>query len=144
MPRHKMPDVMVLLPGITGSVLKKNGRVVWGFSASTIAKALFTLGGSMERDLALPHDDPTVDDLGDGITADALMPDLHLLPGIWKIDGYGKIAEAIKANFEVTKGKNFFPFPYDWRRDNSVSARKLARAAHGWLSSWRQSSGNAE
>jgi pimeloyl-ACP methyl ester carboxylesterase len=135
---------MVLLPGITGSVLKKNGRVVWGFSASTIAKALFTLGGSMERDLALPHDDPTVDDLGDGITADALMPDLHLLPGIWKIDGYGKIAEAIKANFEVTKGKNFFPFPYDWRRDNSVSARKLARAAHGWLSSWRQSSGNAD
>ncbi|HSO06621.1 MAG TPA: hypothetical protein VLW45_05255 [Pelomicrobium sp.] len=143
MPRYKMPDVVVLLPGITGSVLKKNGKVVWGFSAATIAKALFTLGGGMERDLALPHDDPAVDDLGDGIVADALMPDLHLLPGVWKIDGYGKVADAIKANFEVTEGRNFFPFPYDWRRDNRVAARRLAQAAHGWLAAWRQSSGNA-
>ena len=132
MARHKMPDVVVLLPGITGSVLKKDGKVVWGFSAATIGKALFTLGGSMRRALALPHDDPAVDDLGDGVTAAALMPDLHLLPGIWKIDGYTKIAEALQANFEVTEGKNFFPFPYDWRRDNRVAARQLARAAP-WL-----------
>jgi pimeloyl-ACP methyl ester carboxylesterase len=139
-----MPDIMVLLPGITGSVLKKNGKVAWGFSAGTIGKALFTRGGSMESALAMPHDDPAVDDLGDGVVADALMPDLHLLPGIWKIDGYTKIAEAIKANFEVTEGQNFFPFPYDWRRDNRVSARRLAQAAHGWLAAWRQSSGNAD
>ena len=143
MAKHAMPDIVVLLPGITGSVLKKNGKVVWGFSASTIGKALFSLGRTMERDLALPHDDRAADDLGDGIVADALMPDLHLLPGVWKIDGYGKIAEAIKANFEVTEGRNFFPFPYDWRRDNRVSARRLARAAHDWLAAWRASSGNA-
>lgn len=144
MPRYKMPDVVVLLPGITGSVLKKNGKVVWGYSADTIGRALFTLGGSMEKALALPHDDPMLDDLGDGIVADALMPDLHLLPGIWKIDGYTKVAEAIKASFEVTEGRNFFGFPYDWRRDNRVSARALARAAHGWLTAWRRSSGNAD
>jgi len=86
--------------------------------------------------MALPHDDPSVDDPGDGVVADALMPDLHLLPGIWKIDGYGRVAEAIKANFAVTEGKNFFQYPY-------VSARKLAKAAHGWLTAWRESSGNA-
>jgi len=143
MARHKMPDVIVLLPGITGSVLKKDGKVVWGYSASSIGKALFTQGESMRKTLALPHDDPTVDDLGDGITADALMPDLHLLPGIWKIDGYTKIADAVLDRFDVTEGRNFFRFPYDWRRDNRVSGRKLAQAAHGWLSAWRQSSGNA-
>jgi pimeloyl-ACP methyl ester carboxylesterase len=137
-----MPDIMVLLPGITGSVLKKDGNVVWGFSAISIGKALFTLGGSMRKALALPHDDPTMDDLDDGVVADALMPDLHLLPGIWKIDGYTKIAEAVLANFEVTEERNFFRFPYDWRRDNRVAARKLAKAAHGWLADWRQSSGN--
>jgi hypothetical protein len=71
------------------------------------------------------------------------MPDLHLLPGIWKIDGYSKIAGAIKANFKVMEGRNFFSFPYDWRRDNRVAARKLARATHDWLTAWRQSSGNA-
>ena len=142
MPRYDMRDVIIVLPGITGSVLKKNGVIVWGYSSSTIGQALFSHGGSMEEALALPHDDPNLDDVGDGIVADALMPDLHLLPGIWKIDGYGKIVEAIKTNFEVFEGKNFFQFPYDWRRDNRVSARKLARAAHGWLSDWRQSSGN--
>ena len=123
MPQYKMPDIIVLLPGITGSVLKKDGAVVWGYNAGTIAKVLFTQGNSMRQALALPYDDPAVDDLGDGVTADALMPDLHLLPGIWKIDGYTKISEAVQAKFEVTEGKNFFPFPYDWRRDNRVAAR---------------------
>jgi hypothetical protein len=144
MPSFKMPDIVVLLPGIVGSVLKKNGNVVWGYSASSIGRALFTMGASMQSALALPHDDPTVDDLGDGVTADALMPDLHLLPGIWKIDGYTKIADTLLSNFELTEGKNFFRFPYDWRRDNRVAARKLARATHGWLKNWRSTSGNGD
>jgi hypothetical protein len=143
MPRYKMSDIIVVLPGISGSVLKKHGKVVWGYSARTIAKALFTFGGSVEKDMAMPHDDPAVDDLGDGIVADALMPDLHLLPGVWKIDGYGVVAEAIKSNFDVAEGENFFCYPYDWRRDNRVSARKFAKTAHDWLLAWRQASGNS-
>ncbi|WP_051379788.1 lipase/acyltransferase domain-containing protein [Bradyrhizobium murdochi] len=139
-----MRDVIVLLPGITGSVLTKHGTTIWGYSASSIGKALLTLGGTMERALALPHDDPEVDDLEDGIVADALMPDLHLLPGVWKIDGYGKITDAIATGFAVTEGKNFFQFPYDWRRHNKVAARKLAREAKRWLANWRNSSGNAD
>jgi hypothetical protein len=138
-----MADVIVLLPGITGSVLKKDGRVVWGYSASTIAHALFAPGG-FQQDLALPQDDPEVDDLGDGIAADSLMPDLHLLPGIWKIDGYTAISEALKNQFDVVEGRNFFPFPYDWRRDNRVAANRLAREATRWLMDWRKSSGNTE
>lgn len=141
MSRHKMPDVVVLLPGITGSVLKHHGKVVWGSSAGIIGRALLTLGESLERTLALPQDDPNKDDLGDGIVADSLIPDLHLLPGLWKIDGYTKIAEAITTNFEVTEGENFFHFPYDWRRDNRVAARKLAKATQAWLRAWQQSSG---
>jgi hypothetical protein len=139
-----MPDVVVLLPGITGSVLKQHGKVVWGFSADTIGKALLTLGGSMERTLSLPNDDPSKDDLDDGIVADALIPDLHLIPGFWKIDGYTRIAEALAANFELRDGENFFQFPYDRRRDNRVAARNLAKATKSWLTAWRQSSGNAD
>jgi hypothetical protein len=139
-----MPDVVVLLPGITGSVLKQRGKVVWGFSAGTIGKALLTLGGSMERNLALPNDDPSKDDLDDGIAADALIPDLHLIPGFWKIDGYTKVAEVIAASFDVRDGENFFKFPYDWRRDNRVAARKLANSTKAWLKAWRESSGNPD
>lgn len=144
MPRYKMSDVVVLLPGITGSVLRQHGKVVWGFSAGTIGKTILTLGGNMERTLALPDDDPSEDDLDDGIVADALIPDLHLLPGLWKIDGYTKIVETITANFEVRDGENLFQFPYDWRRDNRVAARKLAKATGAWLKAWRASSGNAD
>ncbi|HWM69788.1 MAG TPA: hypothetical protein VNO35_24635 [Steroidobacteraceae bacterium] len=139
MVRIDMPHVVVLLPGITGSVLRKHGEVVWGYSAGTLVKSLFTKGDYIRKALALPHDDPTREDLSDGITADELVPDLHLLPGIWKIDGYTKIAAAIKQTFNVTEGYNFFRFPYDWRRYNSVAARKLARLTHDWLSAWRAS-----
>ncbi|KVH72214.1 hypothetical protein WJ41_13865 [Burkholderia ubonensis] len=137
MDRIAMTDLIVLLPGIIGSVLKKHGKVVWGYSAATIAGALSSGGDSLREALALPHDDPDVDDLGDGVTADALMPDLHLIPGLWKIDGYSKVADALLGTFDLIEGRNFFRFPYDWRRHNKVAARKLARATHDWLRDWR-------
>jgi hypothetical protein len=142
MPDGRLKDVVILLPGITGSVLRKNGTIVWGYSASTIGRALITQGTSMQRELALPDDDPDVDDLGDGVVADALIPDFHILPGVWKIDGYSKIAKAIAASFDVTEGENFFEFPYDWRRTNVVAARKLAKATKTYLAAWRKTSGN--
>lgn len=144
MSRNPMPDVVVLLPGITGSVLKKDGRVMWGFSGGTVAGSIFSRGGNLRRALTLAQDSPEVDDLGDGVTADALIPDLHLLPGLWKIDGYSKVANTILSRFEVTEGRNFFRFPYDWRRDNRVAARRLQRQSHEWLRTWRESSGNRD
>ena len=138
-----MKDVVVLLPGITGSVLQKDGKDVWAISKGAAFRAILSLGGSI-RDLELHGDDPDVDNLGDGVTASAVMPDIHLIPGLWKIDGYGKIAEAIGEYFDVAPGENFFTFAYDWRRDNRVAARQLARKSHDWLKAWRERSGNAQ
>jgi hypothetical protein len=137
-----MRDVIVLVPGILGSVLRKHDKVVWGYSARSIGSALFTLGAGLRAGLALPDDDRSRDDLEDGITADALMPDLHLIPGFWKVDGYTKIVSALTSEFDVVQGQNFFTFPYDWRRDNRVAARKLATATEGWLRAWKQRSGH--
>src|SRR5919106_4535250 len=142
MARRAMRDVIVLLPGITGSVLQKDGKDVWAFSGGAIVRALLSLGGSI-KDLALTDDPPDEDDLGDGVTADRVMPDIDLIPGFWKIDGYGKVATAIEEAFDVRRGENFFEFPYDWRRDNRAAARKLARESHDWLRAWRERSGNA-
>jgi hypothetical protein len=133
-----MRDIVVLLPGITGSVLKKNGRVVWGFGGKAIAGTLLTRGRSLVDALALTDDSPDREDLGDGVVADALAPDLHLLPGLWKIDGYSRVADVIQSRFAVREGENFFPFPYDWRRDNRAAARKLARESAEWLRRRRQ------
>ncbi len=141
MPGTPVSDVIVLLPGITGSVLQRDGKDVWAISGGAAVQALTSLGKSIKR-LELHGDDPDADDLGDGVTAPRIIPDAHLIPGLWKIDGYGKVSKTIKAEFDVTPGVNFFEFPYDWRRDNRVHARRLARESHGWLKAWRERSGN--
>jgi pimeloyl-ACP methyl ester carboxylesterase len=137
-----MKDVIVLLPGITGSVLEKDGKVVWGFAGRSLVSSLFSRGKNMRDALMLSEDPPDVDDLEDGVQATKLIPDLHLIPKVWKIDGYSKVADKITSTFDVTPGENFFEYPYDWRRTNVVSARKLARKAHDWLTAWREKTNN--
>jgi pimeloyl-ACP methyl ester carboxylesterase len=147
MAKSRIRDVVVLLPGITGSVLQKNGVDVWAISGKAIAKALFSLGRSLQE-LQLNGDDPDIDDLGDGIRATRLMPDAHLVPGLVKIDGYSSVTQLITERFNVVQGSpdedkpaNFFEFPYDWRRDNRVAARKLKRLVDKHLPKWREYSG---
>jgi pimeloyl-ACP methyl ester carboxylesterase len=138
-----MRDVIVCLPGITGSVLRKDGRDIWNISGGALLSALTSLGGSI-GDLKLEDDDPDVDDLGDGITAPEVIRDVHLIPGFWKVDGYTKMLRTIEDTFDVTRNENLFEFPYDWRRDNRVAARKLQRQTRTWLDDWRASSGASD
>ena len=70
-----------------------------------------------------------------------MIRDVHLIPGFWKIDGYTKMMRYIEETFDVARGRNLFEFPYDWRRDNRVAARRLQRESHDWLRDWRASSG---
>lgn len=144
MPTHTTDDIVVFLPGITGSVLRKGGKDVWGTSAGSIFRAVISGGGSI-KDLALDApDDPSLDDLGDGVTATRLVPDTHIVPGLWKIDGYTKLAKNIREAFGLEEGKTAFDFPYDWRRDNRVSARKLKRSVEGWLHERRKTQPKAK
>lgn len=128
-----MTDVVVLLPGITGSVLQKDGKDVWALSPGAALRALVSFGRSI-TELEL-HDDS---DLDDGVTAPRVMPDVHLIPGLWKIDGYGKISQYIRRTFDVRPGRNFFEFPYDWRRDNRVASNQLKEKSDEWLFEWRK------
>lgn len=134
-----MADVVVLLPGITGSVLRDSrGRDLWAPTAGAAARALVTLGRSLS-DLELRDEDAD-----DGVTAPHLIPDLHLIPGLWKIDGYAKVSAYLQRQFAATPGKNFFTFPYDWRRDNRVAAHRLKIHADRWLWQWRRESPDAK
>jgi pimeloyl-ACP methyl ester carboxylesterase len=142
-PKKKIGDVVVLLPGILGSVLQKDGEDVWAPSADAVLGGLLSLGDSL-KDLALKGDSPTEESLGDGVTAPRLVPDVHLIPGLWKIDGYSKTVDSMLAYFDLTRGKNFFEFPYDWRRDNRAHAHRLQRQSSDWLKAWRASSGNKD
>jgi pimeloyl-ACP methyl ester carboxylesterase len=142
--RMKVGDVVVLLPGILGSVLQVDGKDVWSPSKGALLRGILSLGRSVQ-DLELRADDDVDrDDLGDGVTAPRLMPDIHLVPGFWKIDGYTKIRDVLTTRFDLEPGSNWFDFPYDWRRDNRVAARQLAEQAPGWLDAWKAKSGNAD
>jgi pimeloyl-ACP methyl ester carboxylesterase len=136
-------DVIVLLPGIMGSRLRKNGTTVWGLGARSLGSMLISRGGSVTEALLLEDDDLDAEELDDGVVADALLSDLHLIPGVWKIDGYSKVSAEIQALFGARLGENFFPFPYDWRRYNESSARRLQARSGGWLRAWRER-GNTE
>jgi hypothetical protein len=138
-----MSDVVVLLPGLGGSVLERDGKEVWSFSRGAMARGIFSLGKSVKR-LTIEQDDPDADSLDDGVVATRLLDDLHLVPGLWKIDGYGRIARQVRNSFDVTPGRNYFELPYDWRRDVRASARMLLKQSHDWLASWRASSGNPD
>jgi len=136
-------DVVVLLPGITGSVLRKGGKDVWAPTAGAVLEALLSLGDDIKQ-LEL-GEDPLDEDEIDDVTAPSLIPDIHLIPGLWKIDGYGRIKKWITTNFDVREGLNYFDFPYDWRRDNRVHARRLARLSADRLKAYREDpQGNPE
>lgn len=142
-----MGDLIVVIPGITGSVLELNGKEVWGLSGAAIAGNLHSLGRNIKR-LALRKGigDRAPDD---DVRATRLMPDLHLLPGLWVIDGYAKLVKDLKTRFTLNETSadrpgNLLLFPYDWRLSNIVAARKLAETAPRELQRWSKHSGNSD
>lgn len=148
-----MKDMIIILPGILGSVLQKDGKDLWAVSGQAIWQVL-TQSGKTIHNLKLSQDDPEAESLGDGIRATTLIQDTHLIPGFWKIDGYTQTARLITDNFNVTPGDiyndpddraaNFYQFPYDWRRDNRANAHILKKLIDKRLKCWREKSGAAD
>lgn len=134
-----LKDVVILLPGIMGSALFKNGQPVWDLTVGAIGRALYTLGESIQ-DLALSSDAST----GEDVTPTHLLQDVHIIPGLWKIDGYSGLSNLLKRRLKAVAGENFFEFPYDWRLDNRISAQRLKTAALDWLENWRSRPGNQD
>ena len=145
-----MKHMIVLLPGITGSVLQQNGEDLWGASVRAICN-IWKSGGQNLQALRLRGNDSGEDYYGDGIKADRLVQNAQLIPGLVKIlDGYSETAKLITDNFDVTEGDiyrddknkaaNFYQFPYDWRRDNRINAKILKRWLDIRLTAWRNKS----
>ncbi|HEX7115764.1 MAG TPA: hypothetical protein VF193_11590 [Steroidobacter sp.] len=133
------PDLVILLPGITGSVLADSRRrEVWGHSPGAIWRAITSGGGTIEA-LELAEDgDPN------GVTATRLIPGITIIPRLIKIDGYAAIERFLVRELKLEPGRNFLTFPYDWRLDNRLNARRLEDKALNALREWRSRSGNNE
>mgnify|MGYP001793331582 FL=1 len=144
-----MPDLIVVVPGIMGSVLQKDGKDLWNFTIRQVAKLYSPeLGWSLDS-LMMNGDDPELDDLGDGIEATNLLAIPGIIAGLIKKGGYKAIREKLTEEFELEVGDinnddpaNYFEFPYDWRRDIRYAARKLEKVINHKLPLWREHSGN--
>lgn len=142
---HPMNDVIVVVPGIMGSTLRRGRTPVWTPTTGGVVAALRT-GFSSLRDLKLPaglgDDDP-----GDGVTAVDLMPDIRLPLGVWTFDlGYTALVEFIATTFDVNADpvrgpRNLLTFPYDWRLSNRLSGERLRAFAERALGQWRGQGG---
>jgi pimeloyl-ACP methyl ester carboxylesterase len=107
-------------------------RAIWTFAASI-------------RDLELPADigDESPDDKVEPM---AVMPDLHLLPGIWTANiGYGDLLDWLRARFrfiepsttDPSRLANLLPVAYDWRLSNRYNGRRLKQIVEPALERWR-------
>jgi pimeloyl-ACP methyl ester carboxylesterase len=131
-------DLVVVLPGITGSTLHQHGKPVWEPSAGAILNALHKLGRSL-KNLQLPEgigdDHP-----GDGVEPLALMPDVHVIPGIWSpIRGYTALLKRLEKWRSHGHVGKVVPVPYDWRLSNRYNGQRLGRIVEDELGRWRDS-----
>jgi hypothetical protein len=71
-------DLVVVIPGILGSVLVKDGREVWGASGRSVIDNLLTFGRAinvLKLKPGIGHEDPH-----DGIIASRALPHLCMIP----------------------------------------------------------------
>ena len=111
-PRQPMSDVIVLLPGIIGSVLQRDGKDVWAPRRRRGRRGARERSAAASRPRSSSDDPCDVDDLGDGVTAPRLIRDVHLFPGLWNIDGYAKVAQHDqRRRFDVSAGRDLLRVP---------------------------------
>ncbi|MEO3811294.1 alpha/beta fold hydrolase [Sphaerisporangium sp. B11E5] len=124
---ERMDDLVVVIPGILGSVLERDGREVWNHSLAAMRHVL-PPGRLVD---ALRLDGP-----GE-VTATRLIGGLHVVPGLWGIDGYGGLLDHLEKVFDVSRG-NLVAFPYDWRLSCRVNACRLGDVVERELLRWRE------
>jgi hypothetical protein len=131
-------DLVVVIPGIMGSTLVRNGHEFWGLSPRTLARGIATLGRELEA-LRLPegigdnHPD-------DGVEPGRVMPDMHLVPGVWSTTvGYDALLTFLRRECGLRDGENLLAFAYDWRLSNRYTSRRLHREVAPMLARRRRS-----
>lgn len=147
-------DLVVVLPGIMGSTLGRTDRgrpahqdLVWAPSMGAALGAARNLLGHLPR-LGLP-DGIGDNHPGDGIEPVGLMPDLHVIPGLWTpIKGYDKLVGLLNrlgyTEQDPAPGSrpgNLLCVPYDWRLSNRYNGQRLATIVDPALDRWRSQGG---
>ncbi|MFH8770131.1 esterase/lipase family protein [Streptomyces sp. NPDC017958] len=145
MRRETVEDLVVVVPGITGSRLSVDGKEVWGPSPGALRRGITTFLGSVKA-LRLPTD---IGDghPGDGVVPTGLAPSVHAIPGVRPLaDGYGDLLGWLERTFTLRRALpgdrpdapvSLVEFAYDWRLSCRYNARRLAARVDEALGRWR-------
>lgn len=107
-------DLLVIVPGILGSRLERNGKIIWGDMKSSIEALL-----NPEKQLFLNGDGLSQED---DVRATGLVRRFSQLPGLSKIDAYDGLIDNLQRSFSLDS-TNFLIFSYDWRLSCMVNAQ---------------------
>jgi Lecithin:cholesterol acyltransferase len=135
-------DLIVVVPGITGSALRRGERVLWDLSVAAVAHGLSRTAQVLQA-LRLP------DGLGDAEPEGAyrlepagLIQGWHLWPGFWAGAGYGLLLHRLRRLHPDPA--RVVAFAFDWRLSNRVTAHFLKATVETELGRWRERTGQAD
>ncbi|WP_280303619.1 lipase family alpha/beta hydrolase [Nocardia abscessus] len=116
-------DVVVIVPGITGSVLAHGQRELWSLSAAALRRGVLHTSEVLDQ-LRLP---PVAGDPGEyaglALESPEVIRGLHVWPGFWAGSGYGTLIDRLN---KALPGR-VLTFAYDWRLPNAYTASRLQR-----------------
>ena len=133
-------DAVVVVPGIMGSVLLRDGRPIWGFSDPRTYVSLWTDASAMS---SLGLTERELDALAEGTydprNARVQVGGLLEFPGFAPITGgfepYTRLVQELK---KVAAHRDAVgAFPYDWRLPVHFNSKLLHRFLKAHLAAWR-------
>ncbi|QXE33831.1 hypothetical protein KQY30_05535 [Streptomyces sp. GMY02] len=126
-------DLVVFIPGITGSRLTRDGKDLWNLSLPALLGAVPPQ--KLISRLRLP------DGIGDerpeepyAVEAAGLVHRPTGLPGLLTQQGYPDVAGLLTG----VRPEQFVTFPYDWRLSNRLTAADLKLRIAGELGRWTE------
>jgi hypothetical protein len=132
-------DLIVVVPGILGSQLQKDGHEVWGSTLRRLLVNVLTFGKVMKSALAIPADvDP--DSPNDGVRPIGLITGLTAIPGLLGMDFYTGLRLNLHHDLELVDGQ-LQDFAYDWRLSSKVNGSLLTTFLDQRLNEYRKLSG---
>ena len=130
------PNIIVLLPGIGGSRLERDGKAIYDLTLRNLSSLIWNWVGA---DLAYTGGSGKPDD---GVVATDLFNN-QLIPGFFGVDDYDGLCATLRSTVK-NPAQQFLKFPYDWRASNRWAAEALDAFIRPKLHDWQKGDGGAD
>lgn len=141
--RAPFDDLLIVIPGIGGSMLRDDKGPLWN---PTLGLAGALLSGYGERLERLAADSGRLDDPDyvSAVQPYGLTEMGVTIPGLAALNSYKPLRDALTATFDLVVGDptaagppaNYYEFAYDWRRDIRFAAARLKALVRRELPRW--------